>query len=193
MVEAINASEKRTEPKKKQNVNNIQKVEPMPPEPLPAEVIVEEAKNNDNEGPKNRVDLQMGDILKSRLDVDYQYIVKQNKLHSLPAKMPVIVILENFVRYYAIKQLCGVTNVQEKPKRKYSHSKYEKQTCNREAILQHMITNIELTKEVADGLRIYFDFTIKDYLLYSQEVKQADCYLSPEYLKKFRYTVPENV
>lgn len=43
--------------------------------------------------------------------------------------------------------------------------------------------SINLRKEVADGLRIYFDFVLKDYLLYKQEMEQASILLSPDYLK----------
>lgn len=148
--------------------------------------------DNDDTG---RVYVQLGEILKSRLEADYEAIVKQKKVHNLPSKLPVIAILENFVRYYALKQICGIQE-EEKPKRKYSHpkyEKYEKSENQREKAIQSIISEIELCKEVADGLRIYFDFTIKDYLLYSQEIKQAEFYLSPEYFKTFKYIVPENV
>lgn len=40
---------------------------------------------------------------------------------------------------------------------------------------------------MADGLRIYFDFILKDYLLYKQEIEQASILLSMDYLKNFTY------
>lgn len=40
---------------------------------------------------------------------------------------------------------------------------------------------------MADGLRIYFDFTITDYLLYKEEEEYALSYLSEENLKSFTY------
>ncbi|KNC30934.1 hypothetical protein FF38_03732, partial [Lucilia cuprina] len=46
---------------------------------------------------------------------------------------------------------------------------------------------ITLLKEVADGIRIYFDFTITDYLLYKEEEDYALSYLSEENLKTFTY------
>lgn len=51
--------------------------------------------------------------------------------------------------------------------------------------------SINLRKEVADGLRIYFDFLLKDYLLYSQEHEQANTLLSTENLSKFSYIASE--
>lgn len=50
---------------------------------------------------------------------------------------------------------------------------------------------MNLRKEVADGLRIYFDFVLKDYLLYKQERDQASVLLSSEYLKYFKYVSSE--
>lgn len=40
---------------------------------------------------------------------------------------------------------------------------------------------------MADGIRIYFDFTITDYLLYKEEEDYALSYLSEENLKTFTY------
>lgn len=44
---------------------------------------------------------------------------------------------------------------------------------------------------MADGLRIYFDFILKDYLLYKQELEQASILLSTDYLKSFTYICSE--
>lgn len=53
------------------------------------------------------------------------------------------------------------------------------------------LLSINLRKEMADGLRIYFDFILKDYLLYKQEMEQASALLSPENLKNFIYVGSE--
>lgn len=44
---------------------------------------------------------------------------------------------------------------------------------------------------MADGLRIYFDFILRDYLLYKQELEQANVLLSPENLQNFSYVGSE--
>lgn len=44
---------------------------------------------------------------------------------------------------------------------------------------------------MADGLRIYFDFTLKDQLLYRQERDQANALLAEENLKNFTYIASE--
>lgn len=58
-------------------------------------------------------------------------------------------------------------------------------------VTQILFFSINLRKEVADGLRIYFDFILKDYLLYKQEIQQASVLLSPENLKNFTYVGSE--
>lgn len=57
--------------------------------------------------------------------------------------------------------------------------------------LSIFVSSINLRKEIADGLRIYFNFTLKEYLLYKQEREQADFYTSPEYTSSFKYVAPE--
>ena len=49
-------------------------------------------------------------------------------------------------------------------------------------------TNIDICKEVADGLRVYFDFTLSEFLLYPEEKNQA---ATLKVIKDFKYT-PSN-
>lgn len=51
--------------------------------------------------------------------------------------------------------------------------------------------SINLRKEVADGIRIYFDFLLKEYLLYKPEREQAAQLLSPANLRNFTYITSE--
>lgn len=44
---------------------------------------------------------------------------------------------------------------------------------------------------MCDGLRIYFDFILRDYLLYKHEREQASVLLSPENLQNFTYVGSE--
>lgn len=69
---------------------------------------------------------------------------------------------------------------------------FEKKSISESNILFLNLKNsINLRKEVADGLRIYFDFLLKDYLLYKQEKEQANTLLSVENLKNFTYIASE--
>lgn len=52
--------------------------------------------------------------------------------------------------------------------------------------------SINLRKEVADGIRIYFDFLLRDYLLYQQERDQANLLLSDENLINYTYISSES-
>lgn len=74
---------------------------------------------------EDRVALQVSDRLKEFLEYDFDMITKQNKLVNLPAKIPVVAILENFVKYYSIKSICGPVGT-EGPRRRNSSAKNEK-------------------------------------------------------------------
>lgn len=54
-----------------------------------------------------------------------------------------------------------LTNIPDKPQRNKVQNSLEK-----------TINDINICREVADGLRIYFDFTLNDLLLYNQEKEQ---------------------
>jgi male-specific lethal 3 len=66
----------------------------------------------------DKVVLQIGSTLKKILETDYHF-VKSHKLTILPAKLPVWQILENFVRHYTIKSICGP---QPQRRRRNSHA-----------------------------------------------------------------------
>lgn len=132
------------------------------------------------------------------MDLDYECVFKEKKLHCLPAKVPVIAILENFVYCFSIKQILGVTQEQEKVAKQFSQSKFKKQkrSDNRQnKIILDIIAKIELCKEVADGIRLYFDSTLKDHLLYgSLEQKQYHQFFNSDTnLSDFHYVAPENL
>jgi male-specific lethal 3 len=138
----------------------------------------------------DRVFLQMGELLKLHLEVDKDKITKEKMLVKLPAAVSAVTILENFVKYYAIQQITGPQET-PKPKRRLSSILARKPEAKLFDIKQ-IANNIELCKEVADGLRIYLNFILKDFLLYAEERQQVEEILSPENLKKFVFT-PDKV
>lgn len=75
---------------------------------------------------EDRVALQVSDNLKRFLEYDQFMITKKNKLVDLPAKLPIITILENYVKYCSIKSICGPNNGVEGPRRRNSSAKNEK-------------------------------------------------------------------
>lgn len=104
------------------------------------------------------IDLDIGTTLKRILDQDYELIAHKNKLAVLPAQPTVLNILESWVQHFTTTQL---TNIPEKPQRNKTNNTIEK-----------TVNDVNVCREVADGLRIYFDFTLHDLLLYRQEREQ---------------------
>lgn len=165
-------------------------------EPTPS--VVE----NDN----NRLFLHIGQKLRNHLEFDCAMITRMEKLVNLPAQIPVVTILESFVKHISIKALSCPTPIHalrkrsNKPKGDKREKDFQK-LINRldfciplfEAVLivHIFFKSINLRKEVADGLRLYFDFTLKDHLLYGNEMEQASTLLSDDYLTNFTY-IPSN-
>lgn len=159
----------------------------MGPAPLDADTEYYSSSVESNHD-EDKVYIQVGDKLKRFLELDYR-MISDNNLTEIPAQLPIVTILENFVRHYTIRQLFDLGQEQAKLRRRNSSfMKGDQKTKDYEAIR----TNIELCKEVADGLRLYFDFTLKDYLLYPQERQQAELILSEEYLTNFTYVASPN-
>lgn len=63
--------------------------------------------------------------MKNFLEMDFNMITKNGKLVNLPAKVPVVTILENFVKYYSVKSIFG-PHPNDAPKRRNSAAKSEK-------------------------------------------------------------------
>lgn len=74
---------------------------------------------------EDRVFLQIGDILKTRLEYDWLMVTKNNRLVTVPADMPVITILENFVKHYSMKAIMCPSQL-EAPRRRSTTAKTER-------------------------------------------------------------------
>lgn len=73
----------------------------------------------------DRVAFNISEQLKSFLELDHKMITKNDKLVNLPAKIPVVTILENFVKYQSIKSICG-PDPADAPRRRNSAAKAER-------------------------------------------------------------------
>ncbi|XP_011181982.1 protein male-specific lethal-3 [Zeugodacus cucurbitae] len=131
---------------------------------------------------EERVLLRISERLRQYLEYDHDMIVKYCKQHALPARIPVVAILENFVKQSVVKLVFSTTQVESTRRRTT-----QQRTNKKEHEFDKLVATVGLLKEVADGLRIYFDFTIADYLLYKEEREYALSYLSEENLKNFTY------
>nr|NP_001071757.1 uncharacterized protein LOC778671 [Ciona intestinalis]BAE06543.1 Ci-male-specific lethal 3-like [Ciona intestinalis] len=93
--------------------------------------------------------------LQIRLEHDNKMITKENMLVGLPAKLNVVQILENYIKYFAI-----------------THARLpssEKQTSGDIPPEK----NLNLCKETCEDLRILFDFSLPLILLYFSEQSQC--------------------
>lgn len=129
-----------------------------------------------------RVLLKVSERLKQYLEFDYEMTVRNGKQHILPARIPVLGILENFVKQSAVKLVFSASQ-NESSRRRNTNLRPDK----KEKEFEKIVNTVSILKEVADGLRIYFDFTLADNLLYKEEKEYALSLLSEENLKNFSY------
>ncbi|KAK5649908.1 hypothetical protein RI129_000937 [Pyrocoelia pectoralis] len=107
--------------------------------------------------------IELSPDLKEILENDYDNINNHNKLMKLPAEPNVVTILEMYWKHYATGLFCGLN---DKPL-----TRHRIPTKIRSEDVQK---NLNICKEMLDGLRIYFDFTLKDLLLYDKERNQVE-------------------
>uniref|UniRef100_H2LIT3 MSL complex subunit 3 n=1 Tax=Oryzias latipes TaxID=8090 RepID=H2LIT3_ORYLA len=101
------------------------------------------------------VDISIPDVLKKKLEDDCFYINKRKKLVMVPCQTNVVHILESYVKHFAINKAF------------MANERYRRQGAG----LPHAQSE-ELCKEMVDGLRITFDFTLPMILLYPSEQAQ---------------------
>ncbi|CAH1107841.1 unnamed protein product [Psylliodes chrysocephalus] len=111
--------------------------------------------------------IELTDDLRKIIENDHSLIKEKQKLMKLPAEPNVATILESYYRHYATNQICGLT---EKSTIRYrGPSVNQNQTKAKPDDIQK---NLTICREVLDGLRVYFDYTLNDLLLYKEEVGQ---------------------
>lgn len=74
----------------------------------------------ESHGDDDRVFLHMGEVLKSHLEYEHQMITKDRIPSKLPAALPIVTILENFVKSHSIKVFTGPQIEPPKLKRRNS-------------------------------------------------------------------------
>lgn len=116
----------------------------------------------------DRVFLHIGDVLKKHIESDYEQVQQMVK-PVVPSPLPVVTILEHFVKSYAMKVLTSIPDQEKKPKRRHSSIFGKKEIRETKVDFEAISQKIDLCKEVADGLRIYFNFILQDFLLYPEE------------------------
>ncbi|XP_043928481.1 male-specific lethal 3 homolog isoform X2 [Protopterus annectens] len=109
------------------------------------------------------VNIEIPEILKKKLEEDCYYINKRKKLVKLPCHTNIITVLESYVKHFAINAAFSANE-------RSRHPHTTPQNINPHYIPPEK--NVELCKEMVDGLRITFDFTLPLILLYPYEHTQ---------------------
>ncbi|XP_062865492.1 male-specific lethal 3 homolog isoform X2 [Trichomycterus rosablanca] len=118
----------------------------------------------ENEEKNININIDIPDVLKKKLEDDCYYINKRKKLVKLPCQMNVVNILESYVKQFTINAAFSANERYRQP-----------QSSTQSNVNPHYVPpekNEELCKEMVDGLRITFDFTLPIILLYPSEHTQ---------------------
>lgn len=110
------------------------------------------------------VNIDIPDVLKKKLEDDCYYINKRKKLVKLPCLMNIVNILESYVKHFTLNAAFSANE-------RCRHPQSSTQT-NMSPHYMPPERNEELCKEMVDGLRITFDFTLPLILLYPSEQAQ---------------------
>ena len=129
---------------------------------------------------ENQAPIKLSEDLKSILEQDYYRVTRRKVLPMLPSCPNVASILEDYVRHYSAINLVNF----EKQLSKTYYTVSRKETAR--DLLAKVTENIHIAKEVADGIRIIFDFTLRPILLYGShgEAKQYNECMKPGVVKK---------
>ncbi|XP_075708865.1 MSL complex subunit 3 isoform X2 [Rhinoderma darwinii] len=117
--------------------------------------------------------IEIPDILKKKLEEDCYYINKRKRLVKLPCQTNIITILESYVKHFAINAAFSANE----------RIRHHQTTSNVNMNLHYVPPekNVELCKEMVDGLRITFDFTLPLILLYPYEQTQYKKVISSKF------------
>lgn len=109
------------------------------------------------------VELTIPQVLREKLEEDFLMINKRNKLLRLPAEPNIVSVLEGYVKNFSINVFYGLSD-----RWKFVGDK------NFSASMK----SIPMCREVVDGIRICFDFTLPTILLYRFEKDQFSNYIN---------------
>ncbi|CAH2054535.1 unnamed protein product, partial [Iphiclides podalirius] len=105
-----------------------------------------------------RAHIALPAALRDRLTFDYHLVVKRGRLSRLPATPCAAQILESFVKWFARAGAWHPARARHEPPQRPD--------------MLDVSCRLNLVREVADGLRVYFDFILHGHLLYKQELHQ---------------------
>ncbi|XP_045146703.1 male-specific lethal 3 homolog isoform X3 [Echinops telfairi] len=110
------------------------------------------------------ISIDIPEVLKKKLEDDCYYINRRKRLVKLPCQTNIITILESYVKHFAIN---AAFSANERPRH---HHVVPHANMSAHYVLAEK--NVDLCKEMVDGLRITFDYTLPLLLLYPYEQAQ---------------------
>ncbi|EEZ97213.1 male-specific lethal 3 homolog [Tribolium castaneum] len=128
---------------------------------------VTSSSEDDSSIEEETVPIELTPELRACLEQDYCLINTKNKLVKLPAEPNVVTILENYWRHYANGQ---ISDLNEKTSQRHRYPFNNTQRRRPEDVQR----NLNICSEVLDGIRLYFDYTVNDLLLYKCEQGQIE-------------------
>ncbi|XP_032291378.1 protein male-specific lethal-3 isoform X1 [Drosophila virilis] len=126
---------------------------------------------------EDRVMLRISERLREYMEYDYNMVCKLEKQHALPARTPIVTILENFVKQRAVELAIGIKQDSSRARNTLSRN------ARMEREYDRVMSIVCMLKEVVDGLRIYFEFHLEDHLLYREEKDYALGFLTDNNMK----------
>ncbi|EDV97758.1 protein male-specific lethal-3 [Drosophila grimshawi] len=130
---------------------------------------------------EDRVVLRLSERLREYMEYDYNMITKFEKQHNLPSRMPIVAILENFVKQRAVELAISIKQDSSRARNTQSRN------ARMEREYDRVMSNVCMLKEVVDGLRLYFEFHLDD-LLYQEEKGHVLRYLFVDNMNNSRGT-----
>ncbi|KAK1802896.1 hypothetical protein P4O66_021431 [Electrophorus voltai] len=133
------------------------------------------------------ISIDIPDVLRKKLEDDCYYINKRKKLVKLPCQMNIVNILESYVKHFTINAAfsaneryrhpqsstqCSMSPHYVPPEKKQDFERKEESQVFLSIFGALFTDSEELCKEMVDGLRITFDFTLPMILLYPNEQAQ---------------------
>ncbi|XP_076324643.1 male-specific lethal 3 [Tachypleus tridentatus] len=119
-----------------------------------------ESESSEDEEIDHIVEITIPGILREILEEDYYNINNKKMLVKLPSEPNVVSLLEAYAKSVAVNTVCSSPTKNSK-----NHS--QSQHLSADSRIQ-----IELCREVVDGFRVFFDFTLPSLLLYRSEKSQ---------------------
>ncbi|XP_037597710.1 putative male-specific lethal-3 protein-like 2 [Cebus imitator] len=128
------------------------------------EVKEEQQLQTKREMEERTITLEIPEVLKKQLEDDCYYINRRKWLVKLPCHTNIIRILESYVKHFAVS---AAFSASERPRHHHAMPH-----ANMTVSFIPVEKNVDLCKEMVDGLRITFDYTLPLVLLYPYEQAQ---------------------